>query len=69
MKVEMTSADFEMGKHKVNICNVKANKYWMIYHHWEGNFGVWHCEELPHLPTQKKAIAEARRYLRAVNHV
>lgn len=63
MKVEMTYADFELGTHKISIMRVKASKRYEMYHHYNGG-----CTILPPQPTQKKAINEARRFLRAVNH-
>jgi hypothetical protein len=67
MKVEMTSADFRMNGHCVNIMKSgypRGEKWWILYYHHNSD-----CKNLGRWPTQKAAVKEARRYLREVNHV
>ena len=65
-KVRMTNSDFDMGEHRINIGRVDHNP--VFYSMWYHNHKLNICEHLPNQPTQKRAIAEARRILREKNN-
>ena len=62
--MNMTSVDFVVGEHKVNITKVKGipDPYTMWYHCNDT------CKRYPNQHSLKSAIAEARRILREKNH-